>query len=166
MPPGTVKEKHMKPLSHARSAAVCICAAALMATAASACSANNSAGTSGSAASGGTLTIQGDTGNPSLVENFNPFTPSTELHGAFLIYEPLEIPSPVNGAYTPFLATGYKFTNPTTLVYTIRSGVKWSDGTAFTARRRGVHVQPAEEVPGAGHHRGLGADLRRLGLGQ
>src|SRR5580704_19101019 len=122
----------MKPLSHARSVAVCICAAALMATAASACSSNNAAGTSGSTGSGGTLTIQGDTGNPSLVEYFNPFTPSTELHGAFLIYEPLEIPSPVNGAYTPFLATGYKFTNSTTLVYTIRPGVKWSDGTAFT----------------------------------
>ena len=123
----------MKPLSHARSVAVCICAAALMATTASACSSGNSAGTSGSStASGGTLTIQGDTGNPSLVEDFNPFTPSTELHGAFLIYEPLEIPSPVNGAYTPFLATGYKFTNPTTLVYTIRPGVKWSDGTPFT----------------------------------
>ena len=122
----------MKPLSHARSVAVCICAAALMATTASACSSANSGGTSGSTGSGGTLTIQGDTGSPSLVENFNPFTPSTELHGAFLIYEPLEIPSPVNGAYTPFLATGYKFTNPTTLVYTIRPGVKWSDGTAFT----------------------------------
>jgi peptide/nickel transport system substrate-binding protein len=123
----------MKPLSHARSVAVCICAAALMATTASACSSGSSAGTSGSStASGGTLTIQGDTGNPSLVEDFNPFTPSTELHGAFLIYEPLEIPSPVNGAYTPFLATGYKFTSPTTLVYTIRPDVKWSDGTAFT----------------------------------
>ncbi|HWN60435.1 MAG TPA: hypothetical protein VNO25_07165, partial [Streptosporangiaceae bacterium] len=73
----------MKPLSHARSVAVCICAAALMATTASACSSGNSAGTSGSStASGGTLTIQGDTGNPSLVEDFNPFTPSTELHGA------------------------------------------------------------------------------------
>ena len=124
----------MKPLSYARSVAVCICAAALMATTASACSSANSAGTSGSgtASGGGALTVQGDTGNPSLVEDFNPFTPSTELHGAFLIYEPLEIPSPVNGAYTPFLATGYQFTNPTTLVYTIRPGVKWSDGTPFT----------------------------------
>ncbi len=51
----------------------------------------------------------------------------------YLIYEPLEIPSPVNGAYTPFLATGYQFTSPTTLVYTLRSGVKWSDGTPFSA---------------------------------
>jgi peptide/nickel transport system substrate-binding protein len=58
--------------------------------------------------------------------------PATELHGGFLMYEPLEIRSPVDGSYTPYLATGYKFTDPTTLVYTIRQGVKWSDGKAFT----------------------------------
>jgi peptide/nickel transport system substrate-binding protein len=130
--PGADEENHMKPLSHARSVAVCLCAAALMATTASACSSHSGGTTSGSTSAGGTLTIQGDTGNPSLVEDFNPFTPSTELHGTFLIYEPLEIPSPINGAYTPFLATGYQFTSPTTLVYTIRPGVKWSDGTPFT----------------------------------
>ena len=122
----------MKPLSHARAVAVCICAAALMATTASACSSGNSAGTSGSTGSGGTLTIQGDTGNPTLVEDFNPFQPTTGLHGTYLIYEPLEIPSPVNGSYAPFLATGHKFTNSTTLVFTIRPDVKWSDGTPFT----------------------------------
>jgi peptide/nickel transport system substrate-binding protein len=85
-----------------------------------------------SSASGGTLTIQGDTGNPTLVENFNPFS-GTALHGNFLIYEPLEIPSPIDGTYTPFLATGYKFTAPTTLVYTLRPNVKWSDGKPFSA---------------------------------
>jgi peptide/nickel transport system substrate-binding protein len=122
----------MKPLSHVRSVAVCLGAAALLATTASACSSHSGGTTGGSTSAGGTLTIQGDTGNPSLVEDFNPFTPSTELHGTFLIYEPLEIPSPINGAYTPFLATGFQFTNPTTLVYTIRPGVKWSDGTPFT----------------------------------
>jgi peptide/nickel transport system substrate-binding protein len=120
----------MKPLSHMRSTVICVCAAALVALGVGACS-SHSAGTS-SGATGGTLTIQGDTGNPALVENFNPFNPSAELHGTFLMYEPLEISSPVNGSYTPFLATGYTFTNPTTLVYTIRQGVKWSDGTAFT----------------------------------
>jgi peptide/nickel transport system substrate-binding protein len=84
-----------------------------------------------STSSGGTLTIQGDSGNPTLVENFNPFA-STALHGQFLMYEPLEIPSPIDGTYTPFLATGYKFANPTTLVYTLRPNVKWSDGQAFS----------------------------------
>jgi peptide/nickel transport system substrate-binding protein len=103
----------------------------LLAASAAACSsaANSSGGTSSAAS---TLTIQGDSGTPTLVENFNPFMSANELHGTFLIYEPLEIASPVNGSYTPFLATGYQFTNPTTLVYTIRSGVTWSDGTPFT----------------------------------
>jgi peptide/nickel transport system substrate-binding protein len=118
--------------SNLRSVAVAVSAAALLAAGASACS-SHAAGTASSTSSGGgTLTIQGDTGNPTLVEDFNPFTPATELHGTFLIYAPLETVSTINGSYTPFLATGYKFTNPTTLVYTIRPGVKWSDGTAFT----------------------------------
>jgi peptide/nickel transport system substrate-binding protein len=93
---------------------------------------SGSSNSSGAAATGGTLTIQGDTGNPALVENFNPFESATELHGTFLIYAPLEISSPVNGSYTPFLATGFTFTSPTTLVYTMRTGVKWSDGTPLT----------------------------------
>jgi peptide/nickel transport system substrate-binding protein len=115
-----------------RSTIACAAAAALLALVASACSSSSSATSSTASAAGGTLTIQGDSGSPSLVENFNPFTSATELHGAYLIYEPLEIASPVNGSYTPFLATGYKFTSPTTLVYTIRSGVTWSDGKPFT----------------------------------
>ena len=120
----------MNPLSHMRSAAVCLCAAGLLA--ASACSSSSSGGASGTAAGGGVLTIQGDVGNPTLVEDFNPLNPTGELGGSRLIYAPLETVSTVNGSYTPFLATGYKFTNPTTLVFTIRPGVKWSDGTAFT----------------------------------
>ena len=124
----------MANLPNLRSVAACACAAALLAAGASACS-SNSAGTgtdTSTSSGGGTLTIQGDTGNPTLVENFNPFQPATELHGAYLIYAPLETVSSINGSYTPFLATGNTFTNPTTLVYTIRTGVKWSDGTAFT----------------------------------
>jgi peptide/nickel transport system substrate-binding protein len=91
-------------------------------------SANNNTAATG----GGTLTIQGDAGSPTLVENFNPFQ-GAELHGTYLIYEPLEIPSPIDGGYSEFLAAGHKFTDPTTLVYTIRQGVKWSDGKDFTA---------------------------------
>ena len=114
-----------------RTAAAAACAAALIAAGATACSSGAAAG--GAAGSGGgTLTIQGDTGNPSLVANFNPFMPANELHGTYLIYAPLEMVSPVDGSYTPFLATGYKFTSPTKLVYTIRQGVKWSDGKPFT----------------------------------
>jgi peptide/nickel transport system substrate-binding protein len=106
----------------------CLAGAAL-AIAATACGSGSGGGAT---AGGGTLTIQGDTGSPALVENFNPFDSAAELHGTYLIYAPLEISSPVDGSYAPFLATGFKFTDPTTLVYTIRSGVKWSDGKPFT----------------------------------
>jgi peptide/nickel transport system substrate-binding protein len=114
---------------HLRAAVVCLAAVAL-AAGTGACSSGSS--NSSSTATGGTLTIQGDTGSPGLVENFNPFVTSSELHGTYLIYAPLEISSPINGSYTPFIATGFKFSNPTTLVYTIRSGAKWSDGTPIT----------------------------------
>jgi peptide/nickel transport system substrate-binding protein len=77
------------------------------------------------------LTIQGDSGSPNLIEDFNPFAGS-QLHGTYLLYEPLELASGFNGTYTPYIATGYKFTSPTTLVYSIRSGVKWSDGQPLT----------------------------------
>jgi peptide/nickel transport system substrate-binding protein len=109
-----------------RSALVSAAVASALAIGLTACGGNSPA-----SSTGGTLTIQGDNGSPTLVENFNPFL-GAELHGTYLIYTPLEIPSPVNGSYTPFLATGFSFTNPTTLVYTIRQGVKWSDGKPFT----------------------------------
>lgn len=80
-----------------------------------------------------TLTIQGDLGNPTLTADFNPYlNPPVRLGGALLVYEPLEIRSPIDGSYTPFLATSFAFTSPTVLTYQIRSGVKWSDGKAFT----------------------------------
>jgi peptide/nickel transport system substrate-binding protein len=118
---------------HPRSAVISLSVAAVLAVGASACAGSNVQGGGGSPAGGRTLTIQGDAGSPSLVENFNPFLAATELHGTYLIYAPLEIPSPVDGSYTPYLATGYKFTSPTTLVYTLRTGVKWSDGKPFSA---------------------------------
>jgi peptide/nickel transport system substrate-binding protein len=111
-----------------KTALVCT-VAMLTAVGASSCS-----GASQTSASGASiLTISGDAGNPTLVENFNPLTPGSALGGRNLIYEPMEIVSATDGTYTPFLATGYKFTDPKTLVFTIRQGVKWSDGKPFTA---------------------------------
>jgi len=133
----------MTRLTPIRSALACVALAALAATGLSACkgSANNAK------TGGGTLTIQGDAGNPTLVENFNPLVTATELGGARLIYEPLEIASPIDGSYTPFLATGYKFTDPKTLVYAIRQGVKWSDGKAFTSADVVFTLQMLKKFP-------------------
>jgi peptide/nickel transport system substrate-binding protein len=97
-----------------------------------ACGSDVKAGAGGPSASSTVLTIQGDAGNPNLIEDFNPYV-GTELHGTYLLYQPLEIASGFNGAYTPYLATAYKFASPTTLVYTLRSGVKWSDSKPFTS---------------------------------
>ncbi len=121
----------MKHSTRTRSTALASTVLVMSALALGACAGNdNNTG----AAGGGTLTIQGDAGNPQLVENFNPLVIPTELHGAQLIYEPLEIRSPIDGSYTPFLATGHTFTNPKTLVFTLRQGVTWSDGQPFTAK--------------------------------
>jgi peptide/nickel transport system substrate-binding protein len=67
--------------------------------------------------------------------NFNPFMSTARLdftNGA--IYEPLMIITTAGRGHTyPWLATHYKWTNHNkTLLLTIRSGVKWSDGKPFT----------------------------------
>ena len=103
-------------------------------------------GAVGPAAAADGLTIQGDAGSPNLIEDFNPYAGS-QLHGTYLLYEPLELVSGFNGAYTPYLATSYKFTSPTTLVYTLRSGVKWSDGQPLTS----ADAPPSQSKPKSGH---------------
>ncbi|WP_425953979.1 ABC transporter substrate-binding protein [Xylanimonas sp. McL0601] len=110
-------------------------AGALAAAAALVVAGCTSGASSSQSSSGGggssVLTIQGDAGDPTLTENFNPFS-TTQLGGTRLMYEPLQIPSSIDGTYTPFLATAQKFSDPTTLVYTLRDGVTWSDGTPFS----------------------------------
>jgi peptide/nickel transport system substrate-binding protein len=97
------------------------------------------AGCSGPAASGGSapggsgsLTIAVDNGSPTLQDNFNPFSPN-QRSGTPYMYEPLAYVNPLNGQYTGFLATGHKFTSNTTLQFTMRPGMKWSDGQPLTA---------------------------------
>lgn len=72
------------------------------------------------------LTISGST---NTVLDLNPFNGDT---GVDAMYNTLELVNPVNGHFTPELATAFKATNSKTLVFTIRKGVKWSNGTAFT----------------------------------
>lgn len=71
--------------------------------------------------------------NGSYTESFSPFG-SNPNDGTFMIYEPLEFVDAINGQETPMLATGHSFNSDNTqLTFTIRQGVKWSDGQAFTA---------------------------------
>ncbi|GAA6122288.1 ABC transporter substrate-binding protein [Bifidobacterium psychraerophilum] len=93
---------------------------------------NSTANSSGDASSSSELLFGGDSGSPTFVRNFNPFSTSKRI-GINFMYEPLEVVNAIDGTSTPFLATGHKIVDAKTIQYTVRDGVKWSDGTAFTA---------------------------------
>ncbi len=87
------------------------------------------------AASSSVLTVESSP--VGQANGFNPFvsTSAATIVGATsLIYEPLfqaDILKP--GKYYPFLGTSYKWgAGGKSITFTIRKGVKWSNGTAFT----------------------------------
>lgn len=92
---------------------------------------NGSNGTEAASASNQIL-YGGDAGSPTFVRNFNPFS-SSRRQGINFMFEPLQVVNAIDGKATPFLATGGKIIDPQTIEYTIREGVKWSDGEDFTA---------------------------------
>lgn len=73
-----------------------------------------------------------DVGSPQFTDNFNPFSPNVRV-GSDFIYESLYAVNGQNGAQTPWLASSYKWNNAKQLTFTIRKGVKWSDGKPFSA---------------------------------
>jgi len=79
------------------------------------------------------LVITADYGAPGLTENFNPLS-TTHLVGSNYMYEPMVVVNSLNGKQTPWLATSYQWMGTKKLVFTIRPGVKWSNGTSFTAK--------------------------------
>ncbi|PJI93832.1 ABC transporter substrate-binding protein [Luteimicrobium subarcticum] len=71
-----------------------------------------------------------------MVDNFNPYSP-TVLHAAMgPIYETLFYFNKAgSGAPKPLLGDSYEFNaDGTQLTIKVKSGVKWSDGTPFTAK--------------------------------
>jgi len=66
---------------------------------------------------------------------FNPFNANVIAFSFGPVYEPLVYVNPLeSGATTPWLASAYAWSNHNrTLTFTIRSGVKWTDGTPFSA---------------------------------
>jgi peptide/nickel transport system substrate-binding protein len=101
-----------------------------------ACSSSNSpTATSGSPSS--TLVMEGSpTGPMAQVYNpFNPVTPVTTAGAVNMVYEPLlqfDLLKP--GTVYPWLATGYHWSNGgQTITFTLRSGVKFTNGEAFDA---------------------------------
>jgi peptide/nickel transport system substrate-binding protein len=107
---------------------------------------------------------------PSFVRNFNPFAPNPLQPTLAGVYEPLYIVSYVNhSTVTPWLATSSKWsTDLQTLTFTIRHGVKWSDGTPLTASDVYFTLNfgkknPALDKAGLWGPRGLGSSVTMSG---
>ncbi len=120
----------------------------LLAAGLAACSSSNS-NSPGSGSSGGSNSNSNSSSQPPLVmesspednlsDNFNPFDQASPIQGmgaTGLVYEPLyqfNLANPSTAPY-PWLATAYSWgSGGKSITFTIRQGVKWSDGRAFSA---------------------------------
>jgi peptide/nickel transport system substrate-binding protein len=103
-------------------------------TAGSQSSSSPGSGSSNKAAGNSSLTISNEAGQLWSC-GFNPLNPTFTLLSYGFVYEPLVYVNPLQqGKTTPMLASSYKWgAGNKSLTFTIRSGVKWSDGTPMTA---------------------------------
>jgi peptide/nickel transport system substrate-binding protein len=124
--------------SHRRFFAVA--AAGVLAGGIAACS-SSPGSSSGAASGGGTATgktlVMESSPESTITQAFNPYVATQAAYGMGadgLIYEPLiqfNLAAPPQSY--PWLATSYKWSDGgKTITFTIRQGVKWNDGTAFT----------------------------------
>jgi peptide/nickel transport system substrate-binding protein len=97
-------------------------------------SSGSGARTSVTKASGSSVTISNEQGT-TWTCGFNPFNPSVQFLSFGEVYEELVFVNELqSGAATPWLASAYAWSNnDRTLTFTIRSGIKWSDGKPFSA---------------------------------
>ncbi len=94
----------------------------------------SSGGSSSSSSASGVLTIDNESGSLWTC-NFNPFNLSEISYSLGPVYEPLVFVNTLQSAKTtPWLASAWTWSNGNkTLTFTIRNGVKWSDGKPMTA---------------------------------
>lgn len=91
-------------------------------------------GTGGSGGAGGTLLTIPREDMATFSENFNPFSPNSMPMTNQAIYEPMFVFSPSDGSTTPWLATEWSAAEDgSSVTFTIRDGVQWSDGEPLTA---------------------------------
>lgn len=80
-------------------------------------------------------TVVTSTGEQLVGQNFNPYAADFLDFTQGFIYEKLLVFNPVDGGIaTPWLATGYEYSDDlTSVTFTLQDGVLWSDGEAFNA---------------------------------
>jgi peptide/nickel transport system substrate-binding protein len=106
----------------------------LLAVGCSAGSSSSSSAASGNTSTNSVLTISNENGSLWTC-GFNPYNASDSFLSVGFVYEPLVYVNPLqNGKTTPMLATSWTWgAGNKSLTFTIRQGVKWSDGTPMTA---------------------------------
>jgi len=118
-----------------------VATAGLLAAGLAACSSSASSNSSSSSSSAGTTTgktlVMESSPETAITQAFNPFATTQAAYGMGadgLIYEPLiQFNMVAPPQYYPWLATSYAWSNGgKTISFTIRQGVKWNNGTAFT----------------------------------
>ncbi|MCI1881912.1 MAG: ABC transporter substrate-binding protein [Sporolactobacillus sp.] len=103
------------------------------------------------------MTIATDNGSPTFQQNWNPFS-ITARKGVAWMYETLYYINSQTGKETPWLAKSYKWMNPKQVEFTIRTGVKWNDGKAFTAKDAAYTFNLLKKYPALDSH-GLWTNL-------
>lgn len=79
------------------------------------------------------LVLGDQSASPGITENFNPLSVNTDV-GIGFMYEPMYLVNSLTGKQTPWLATKYQWVGTKKVEFTIRSGVKWSNGKPLTAQ--------------------------------
>ena len=100
---------------------------------------------------GGTVTISNEQGQTWPCQ-FNPFNPANNAESLGFVYEPLVFVDVLNNqAETPMLASRATRGAPDkkSIDFTIRDGVKWSDGQPFTAEDVAFTFNLMKTDPGA-----------------
>jgi peptide/nickel transport system substrate-binding protein len=106
---------------------------AALAVVLSACGSSTTGTTTTQPRIGGTLTIDNESGGLWTC-GFNPFNASVTGLTQGIIYEPLVYDNLLTDKKTPMLASSYQWSSDNkSITFTIRPGVKWSDGQDFSA---------------------------------
>jgi peptide/nickel transport system substrate-binding protein len=113
-------------------------AAALVALALTASACGSSPKPANSSKSSATLSIESAPVSP-FTDNFNPFVQTSlanTVNATSLVYEPLlQWNITKSNSYYPWLADSYTWNaDGTAITFKLHAGVKWSDGTALTAK--------------------------------
>jgi peptide/nickel transport system substrate-binding protein len=78
--------------------------------------------------------------------NYNPYAPKQQTKT--WLYEPLMVQNSLDCKITPWLATAFKWEGANKLTFDIRPGVKWSDGSDFTANDVAFTFNLMKKYPG------------------